>query len=71
MCQVNKFLYNKQFCFQSNNSTDRAILQLVDDVSNDFDNDEFTLGVVIELTKAFDTVDHKIILKKLKLYVIE
>ena len=66
----NKLLYNKQFGFQSNNSTEHAILQLVDDVSNGFDNGEFTLGVFIDLSKAFDTVDHNILLKKLKLYGI-
>ena len=31
--------------------------------ANGFDNDEFTLGVFVDLSKDFDTVDHKIILK--------
>ena len=33
----NNLLYNKQFGFQSNNSTENAILNLVDDISNAFD----------------------------------
>ena len=38
-----QLLYNKQFGFQSNNSTDHAILHLVEDISNAFDRGEFTL----------------------------
>ena len=47
-----QLLYNKQFGFHSNNSTDHAILHLVDDISNAFDRGEFTLGVFIDLSKA-------------------
>ena len=36
---------NKQFGFQSNKSTEHAILNLVDDISNAFDRGEFTLGI--------------------------
>ena len=63
-------LYSKQFGFQKNCSTDQAILHLVDKIYQSFDENKYTLGVFIDLSKAFDTVDHQILLEKLKYYGI-
>ena len=54
-------LYNKQFGFQKANSTDHAIIQLADQLIESFNNNKFTIGVFIDLSKAFDTVDHQIL----------
>ena len=65
-----KILYPKQFGFQKDHSTDHALLQLVDQIYESFERNEYTIGVFIDLSKAFDTVDHNILLKKLEIFNI-
>ena len=63
-------LYNKQFGFRTGHSTQHVIAQLVDQIYEAFEKNEYTLGVFIDLCKAFNTVDHSILLRKLELYSI-
>ena len=65
-----KILYPKQFDFQKGQSTEHAIAQLADQIHESFENDNYTLGVFIDLSKAFDTIDHAMLLKKLENYGI-
>ena len=37
-------------------------------MNDSFERNQFTLGIVIDFSKAFDTVDHKILVSKLKNY---
>ena len=68
--QENEIVYSKQFGFQTGHSTDQAIIQLVDETYENFEENKYTLGVFIDLAKAFDTVDHKILLRKMEIYGI-
>ena len=67
----NGILYKKQFGFQEGHSTEHAIIKLIDQINNCFEKNHFTLGIFIDLKKAFDTVDHAILIKKLKHYGIK
>ena len=63
-------LHKNQFGFRSQRSTSMALLQLIDDVSEAIDQGRFTVGIFIDLAKAFDTVNHDILLAKLSFYGI-
>ena len=54
----NDMFFSKQFGFQVNNSKHHAILNLTDDILTSFEKGQFTLGVFIDLSKAFDTLLH-------------
>ena len=66
----NNILYAKHFGFKCGYSTSHALVQLVDIIFDYFEKEQFTLGVFIDLSKAFDTADHLILLKKIKLFDI-
>ena len=51
-------------------STSMAIMELVENNTTAMDNGKFTIGVFIDLKKAFDTVDHSILVTKLGHYGI-
>ena len=63
-------LYSYQFCFRQRHSTQQAIITLVNKITSCLDNGYLVIGVFLDLKKAFDTVDHKILLKKLYAYGI-
>ena len=66
----NNLLYGNQFGFQINNSIEYAILQFTQDIAQNFDDGKFTLGVFIDLSMAFETDDHQILLKMLIHYKV-
>ena len=59
----NNLLHKNQLGFQINNLSEHAILQFTRDIAQNFDNDKFTLGVFIDPSKTFHTVDHQILFK--------
>ena len=58
-------LFEAQFGFRKNSSTSHAATMLVEKITQAFECKKKALGVSLDLSKAFDTIDHKILLSKL------
>ena len=63
-------LYKYQFGFIQNKNTTHAISTLVYYVINSLENNEIPCSIFLDTSKAFDTIDHKILLNKLCMYGI-
>ena len=61
-----KILTLSQYGFQPNRSTELAILEFQDRVAKAISSKYFCIGLFIDLSKAFDTLDHNILIDKLK-----
>ena len=67
----NNLAHEKQFGFQASNSMEHAVIQLISQILNAFNENKYPLGIAIDLSEAFDTVNHDILLKKLDMYGIK
>ena len=63
-------IYDNQFCFRANHSCEHAVGQAVSSIVKGLENRQHVACVLLDLSKAFDTIDHKILIKKLELYGI-
>ncbi len=65
-----QILYESQYGFRESHSTTNATSELTSHILENFDKKKMTLSVFLDLSKAFDTIDHKILLNKLNHYGI-
>ena len=69
---TNSLLYEKAVWISKNNlPLNTLFLQLSIEILKSFEENKYTLGVFIDLSKAFDTVNHDILLTKLKYFGIK
>ena len=68
---ANEILCKKQFGFREGHLTEHATSQLTDQIKHSFEKYHFTLGIFINHSKTFETVDHHILIKKLNQYGVK
>ena len=68
--EQNKTFLDNQFGFRTGHSTDHAILSIIDKIQRAIDNKEFSCGIFLDFSKAFGTINHDILLKKLEYHGI-
>ena len=69
--ESNSLLCPSQYGFRQRHSTEHAILEFVDRIISDMDQGFNPIAIFLDLSKAFDTLDHQILIQKLKYYGIK
>ena len=64
----NNLLYDSQYGFRKLHSTELASLEFTDKIINNLDQGKLPLAIFLDLSKAFDTIDHSILIHKLHYY---
>ena len=68
--EVNDILHYLQFCFLKKHSTHHTLISMTETMIKSIDNEKFGCGIFIDLTKAFDTINHTILLNKLEHFMV-
>jgi len=66
-----KLFFHTQYGFRPKHNTELAALELVDIIINHMDKYEAPINTFLDLSKAFDTIDHNIVLNKLRFYGLD
>ena len=61
---LNKLFYRSQYGFRPDHSTELAVLELTDRALIKIDEKQLPIAIYMDLSKAFDTFDHTILIKK-------
>ena len=62
----NNIICTNQFCFRKNSNTSDAIIEFLDYVYSSLDKKQSTIAEYLDFSKAFDTVNHEILMSKLQ-----
>ena len=60
---MNSVIYGLQFGFRLKYSTSHTLIHLTDKIREQLDSENFACGIFPDLQKAFDTVDHDILIQ--------
>ena len=66
--EINEILHPLQFGFCKNHSTSHTLISMTETIKKTIDNGQFGCGTFMDLKKAFDTVNHSVLLKQLDHY---
>ena len=67
----NKLIFGSQYGYRKDHSTETACLELIDKLHKHLDDSQSPFCIFIDLSKAFDTINHQILLSKLKYYGLD
>ena len=67
----NNLLFGSQYGFRKHHSTELAAVELIDRIYETMDQGDISISILLDLSKAFDTLDHSILLNKLEYYGVK
>lgn len=67
----NHILHVEQYVFIEKSDTTSAVMDLVSELNDEIDKGKMIAGIFLDLSKAFDLMDHEILIKKLQMYGLE
>ena len=68
--ETNNLIYSLQFGFRQKHSTSHALIHLTDKIGEQLDKGHFACSIFVDFQKAFDNVDHQILIQKSNYYGI-
>ena len=68
--EEHQVLFKNQFGFRKKCSTSHSLIEITEKIRESIDSGKYGCGIFIDLKKAFDTVNHEILLRKLEHYGI-